>query len=260
MKTFCALLLALLLPASPRLYARESPYDVLSRLLVPFVQVIAEKGKSTNRAMTLRAQIEQLTDLPPELVGVTVDLALQYPDKLRIHAPVLGERLTICRKGQEIWVHPGSKLQTLLAAESAEKKLPRAEKEYELAPFRLPIPEKQLVFLPLLFQARDGGTEMIGDQSCRVLDLRLMPELARSLKGKDQDWTARVWVNAEDKPARLQVQRPGWSATIRFDQVTFAPSLPKATWRPNAEEAGDVLTVEPSRYDQLLRGIIGSKR
>lgn len=260
MKTFRLLLIALFCTAPWGLHARENPYDVLSQVLMPFVQVLAEKGKSPDRAVTFTAQLEALTGMPPELAGATVDLALQYPDKLRIEAPVLGQRFTICRRGQELWVSPGSKLKALLEASGAEEKLPPPNKKYELAPLKLPIPEKQLVFLPVLFQARDAGTEVVGEQTCRVLDLQLMPELARSLTGDGPTWTARVWVDPQNKPARLAVQRPGWGITLRFQDVKFAPSLPKSTWRPTEEEAGDAMKIEPSRYDQLLRGMVGAKR
>jgi len=260
-KTIHALLIAALLAVTGKAVARDNPYDLLSQVLMPFAQVLAEKAKGGNRALTLRAHLEQMTDMPPEFAGVTVDLALQAPNKLRLEAPVLGERLTICRRGQEIWVYPREKLKAVIAAAGKDKQLPPPDKSYELAPFRLPIPEKQLVFLPVLFQAKHAGMQTVGDKPCQVLDLQLMPELARALESEEsQRWSARLWVDAEQKPARLVVQRPGWSITLRFEEVTFAPSLPKSTWRPNAKEAGDVMTIEPWRYDQLLRGMVGAGR
>jgi hypothetical protein len=67
------------------------------------------KARSPNGALWLTARLERLTDLPPALVGSRAEIAVQYPDKFRLRAPVLGEELTICRRGQEVWVWPGRK-------------------------------------------------------------------------------------------------------------------------------------------------------
>ena len=68
----------------------------------------------------------------------------RYPDKLRLRAPVLGEDVTICRHGQELWAYPASKIEPLLQAAAAAKKLPKPDPKFRLEPFALPIPEKQL--------------------------------------------------------------------------------------------------------------------
>ncbi|RYD83733.1 MAG: hypothetical protein EOP84_07465 [Verrucomicrobiaceae bacterium] len=99
----------------------------------------------------------------------------------------------------------------------------------------------------------------MGEQTCRVLDVRLMPELERSLAG-EQGWSGRLWVNPENKLARVQVRRDTkFSATVRFTKVEFHPSLPKETWKPTPEEAKDVLKISPERFDQLLRALLGTK-
>jgi hypothetical protein len=234
--------------------AEENRYDLFGRALMPFVNVFAQSTANPNRAMSFTLKLEQMTDLPPGLAGSQAEVAVEYPDKLRLHAPVLGEDVTICRKGQEIWAFPGGKVDALLSAAAAARKLPKAESKVQLRPFVLPIPEKELVFLPALFQIKDIGAESVDGEPCRVLDLFLMPELARSLKAPG--WGARMWLNAEARPVRISVAKPGWMVVVRFEHLEFAPKLPESTWEPTSEQAGDVLKLDPVRYQQLLGTLV----
>jgi hypothetical protein len=242
--------LAALLCAVPTACAAENKYDVLAKLLMPFANLLAEKSRNPQRAVQLTAQLERMTDLPPALVGARAELVLEYPDKLRVRGPVLGETLTICRDGQKLWVSPGSKASALLQLATAEKRLPAVDPKARLTPFRLPVPEKQLVFLPALFRVEDGGRDLVGDKGCRVLGLQLASELEQSLKAGG--WSARVWVGEKGAPLRLIVEQPGWDIAVRFERVEFSKSLPPTTWQPDAAESADVLKLTPGQYLQLL--------
>ncbi len=223
-------------------------------MLMPFVNVFAKETANPNRALQMTARLEQMTGVPPTLIGSKAELALEYPDKVRLRAPVLGEDVTICRRGQEVWAYPASKLQPLIEAAAAAKKLPKLDKKFRLEPFSLPIPEKQLVFLPVLFQVNEIGSESLDGESCRVLDLFLMPELAKSLKAKD--WAARVWARPSNKPARFSVAKGDWNVVVRVEQLEFSPTLPASTWEPTAEQAADVLQLDAPRYQQLLESLV----
>jgi hypothetical protein len=246
------LLAALLAPTA--IVAAENKYDVLAKVLMPLANVFAQQTRNPNRAVQLSARLEAMTDLPAALAGARAELALEYPDKIRLRGPVLGETLTLCRNGQALWVSPGSKAETLLQAATAGKKLPPLDPKARLEPFRLPVPEKQLVFLPALFRVQDGGSEALDGETCRLLGLQLVPELEHSLKVPGG--SGRIWVRANGTPARLTVEQPGWQIAVRFDRVEFSKSLPAATWQPNAEEATDVRKLTPGQYQQLLGALV----
>ena len=248
---FLHLLLAAALLAAPPARAEEHRYDVVAKLLAPFINVLAKTTRNPNRAMALTARLERLTGVPPELIGTRAELSLQFPDRLFIHGPILGEDLTVCRHGQRVWATPGAKVQALLDLATAQKKLAKPDPAAQLEPFQLPLPEKQLVFLPALLQVKDAGVEAVDGEDCRVLDLALMPELERSLK--DKGWSARVWVRPNYKPARLVLARPGWELAVKFEQVEFSPKLPDSTWQPPTE---DVLTLDAPRFRQLMQAIV----
>ena len=222
---------------------------------MPFVQLLAKESKSPNRAVAMSLRLESMTNLPPEFVGATAEISLETPDKLRVRAPVFGEELTIVRNGQKLWVSPGAKAAALLELANREGKLPRGDKKFRLESFELPIPEKQLVFLPALLQVQDAGEELIDGERCRVVDLELMSELARSLGV--EGWSARVWVDKDNHPARLRLTRAEWQIQVRFERVAFSPALPPETWLP--AEGEDALEISPMRYKQLIDSLTGSR-
>lgn len=250
-------IIAALLAASPATFAADDRYDVLGKVLTPFLTLFAEDAKE-GRALSMSVRIEKMTDLPAELAGAKADIAIEAPDKLRLHGPVLGETLTLVRNGDKIWVHPGAKAKALLDAANAGKQLPPAEKKYKLSNFSLPIPVKELNLLPILFTVKDVGSEALDGESCRVLDLALMPELARS--GALAGLTGRVWARANSTPARFTFARTDWNVVLRFDRVEFSEKLPASTWEPSSEEAADVLELEPKDYSRFLRAITGFKK
>ncbi|HEY3901278.1 MAG TPA: hypothetical protein VGM54_21900 [Chthoniobacter sp.] len=247
-------LLAALLFLTASTQAQDNRYDLLGRMLMPIVNVFAKNTSNPNRALSCTLKLEQMTDLPAALVGSQAELAVEYPDKMRLRAPILGEDITVCRHGEELWTYPGSKVEAVLKAAAEQKKLPKLNSKFRLEPFSLPIPEKELVFLPTLFQAKDVGSEPLDGVTCRVIDIYLMPELARALKA--QGWGARVWIQPDAKPARISVAKPGWMAVVHFDQLQFAPKLPESTWEPTSEQAADVLKLDPARFQQLLGAIV----
>ena len=250
------LCLAVLL-APGNLHAKENAYDLLGRTLRPFVGILAADSPDANRALQMRLRLQQMTALPRELVDASVDIAIQSPDRLRIQIPseVLeiagakgGEPLTICRNGQEVWAHPASVVRKLLAALPESAKSPEAAGE--LQPFQLPIPEKQLVFMPALFKVRDVGFAEVAGAECRVLDVQLMPELAKQMEASS--WVARVWIRGDATLARLTLARKGWHAVIAFDTVRFAPALAAETWQPMEAHEAEVVKLDVRGYAQLL--------
>lgn len=248
MKT--AILLALLLLSTPlaRLRAerpaRENPYDLFGKTIQPFVALFSKNAPDARHALT--ADLRVVDSSRAELAGQTVHLAVESPNRLRLSASVMGAPVTLCRDGQALWAAPGAQIEALLALAG---ELPKPPKKYRLKDFELPIPEKQLVFLPVLFQVADAGDASLGGETCRVLDAKLTPELARSLGA--ENWTLRLWVRPNRQPAQLEVAGPEFRVRLAVDALGFAVVLPAATWQPAPGET-DVMRLTPVRYKQLL--------
>ncbi len=235
------------------LRAEEHRLDAFAKTITPFLGIFAENRKTPNRAFTLKVRIEQGSDIPAALTNVAAELTVQVPDQLRISGPVLGETFTLVRDGEKIWISPGAKARALLDGAVSGKDLPAAEKKFKLTPFKLPFNDKELNFLPALFSVKDVGYQSLDGVQCRVEDVTLMPELAKSLDSGG--WIARLWITPDHKPMRLTIARKGWNIVLRFDDVQFAKELPADTWKPTPDQAGDVLNLEPKEYSRFLRGI-----
>jgi hypothetical protein len=195
-------LLSVLLFLTVSAQAQDNRYDLLGRMLMPFVNVFAKNTSNPNRALSCTLKLEQVTDLPAALVGSQAEIAVEYPDKIRLRAPILGEDVTVCRHGDEVWAYPGSKVEAMLKAAAEQKKLPKLNPKFRLEPFSLPVPEKELVFLPALFQAKDVGSEALDGVTCRVIDVYLMPELAKAV--------GRACLDSARRQARADFRGQAW--------------------------------------------------
>jgi len=261
MKNAAPALLALAaLALAGRVEAQENPYDVLGKALMPIANVFARdaSGQATVHALVLDAHLVEASKLPPELQGQAVHLALMTPDAVLVQAPIAGEILTVCRDGDSLWATPGSKIQSLLepaTADESEKKKKKRQSEAAkmMGPLELPVPQKDLVFLPVLFQVADAGEEAVAGAPCRVLDVQVMPELAKKLHA--EDWTARLWVGADYGIVRIALTGPDWSGTVAIDKLAFPAELPDATFQP---QGTDVLTLTPEQFLELI-GRVGRK-
>jgi len=247
-----ALLLLLAVAAPPRLAAQENAYDVLGKALVPIADIFApdENGIPVPHGLVLDAHLLSASKLPPALQGQAVHVAIMTPDKLLIQAPIAGQMITACRDQDVLWVSPGSQLQGWLDAFAArpQKKKKRAEDAARvLGPMVLPVSSSALVFLPVLFQVADAGTETIGGTSCRVLDVQLLQQLEKSLHA--QGWTARVWIGPDYGIVQIALTGPDWSGTIAIDKLALPALLPDATFQP---PAADVLKLTAGEFLGLL--------
>jgi hypothetical protein len=247
------LVVAFVLATHPLARAQGNAYDLFGQVLTPYTQLLAGSSRSPNHAVQIIARLEKVGGEPAS--GAYATVALEMPDKLRITAPLGGETLTICRKGDDVWAHPGSRLKALLADPKFADALPEADRKFRLEPFALPVPEKQLAFLPVLFRIKEQPAEQVDGLTCRVLDIKLQKELAKALEVDDS--SARLWVDEGLNPARVAIQSDRGDATVRITKVKFSPELAPQAWEPTAEQAGDVMKVPPRLYDQLVRSLMG---
>ncbi len=231
-------------------------YELWGALIAPFVHLLAEETRDPNRAMELRLRLESMTGLPPEMRGAKASVALEFPDKLRLNGPLFGEEITLGRHGDSLWVSPKGRLEPLMEAASAAGRLSAPDRKYRLGDFCLPFSDQQMVLLPALFQVKEYAAEEVDGVSCRVLEVELMEELGKALGG---GWKALVWVGADQKPVKVQLERKEWQASFRVETLRFVPALPRGTWEPGAGMEGETLRLEPWQYRQLL-DLVGGAR
>ncbi|MGC1479742.1 MAG: hypothetical protein WA771_04510 [Chthoniobacterales bacterium] len=238
--------------------AQEAPtdnrYDVVGKIFQPFWSVLLAGGEGRDKAASLQIVMREVTGrLPKEFEGGTLDAAIQFPDKVKLIAPVLGERMTVCRSGDKVWAVPGAKIEYLLK-QFAGKLPPPTEKAN--TPLFLPITAQQAVFLPALFVMEEEKIfeELNGEQT-RVLSGGLMPELAKAAKA--EDFRASVWVASGYLPRQIKVVQKDFTATVGIENLVFAPALAPSVWAPPEGET-DVYWTTPDVLEQLLFVLMNS--
>ena len=234
---------------------RENPYDVIAKIFQPLWGVLLSESNDNNRAATIEFEITEVSGrLPQEMKGATLQAAVQFPDKVKLVAPVLGETFTVCRNGDEVWATPGAKVEYLI---SQFKVVPRKGTKLK-TPIFLPITPQQAIFLPALFSVSRpdvAEVEELRGENCRVLTAGLMPELAKATKA--EDFQTRVWVAPGHKVRRIEVKRRDFSAVVDVREMTFSPTLPASTWEPPATTT-DVFRTSPDMLEGLIYIVMNS--
>lgn len=218
---------------------KDNPYDVLGKVFAPFWRVLFAGGRETssaNRAMLMTLQMTAVTGrLSKEFEGATLHAWVQFPDKLKLEAPVLGERVTVCRDGNTVWATPGQKIEFLLSKfEKIGHGLPE-DLPIPGTPLPLPITEKQAVFLPALpalFTIKNPDVAEIiplNGEDNRLITGGIMPELAKAIDA--EDFLARLWVASGYMPRRVEIARRDFTCTVDITELKFTPSLPAETWK-----------------------------
>jgi hypothetical protein len=254
---FLALIFSLIVPPLHAQHAppRDNPYDVIGKVFSPFWSVLLADTKSPNKACTMRIEMLEVSGrLPKQMTGASLQAAVQFPDKVKLQAPVLGEEITVCRNGDKVWAYPGAKVEFLL--KRFKGKPPPTKKKN--TPIYLPITPQQAIFLPALFTVtRPDVAEIqnLNGEDCRVISAGLMPELARSAKA--QGFRAKMWVAPGYVPRRVEIAQPDFVAVTEIKDLQFSPSLPASTWQPPADVT-DIYWTDSEMLDAVLFVVMNS--
>jgi hypothetical protein len=254
---FLALILSLIVPALHAQQAppRDNPYDVIGKVFSPFWSVLLADTKSPNKACTMTIEMAEVSGrLPKQMTGASLRAAVQFPDKVKLQAPVLGEEMTVCRNGDKVWAYPGAKVEFLL--KRFKGKPPPTKKKN--TPIYLPITPQQAIFLPALFTVtRPDVAEIqnLNGEDCRVISAGLMPELARAAKA--EGFRAKMWVAPGYLPRRIEIAQPDFAAVTEIKDLRFSPSLPSSTWQPPADVT-DIYWTDSEMLDAVLFVVMNS--
>jgi outer membrane lipoprotein-sorting protein len=250
-------LLALAMPLAHAQQAppRDNPYDVIGKVFSPFWSVLLTDTKSPNKACTMTIEMVEVSGrLPKQMTGASLHAAVQFPDKVKLQAPVLGEEITVCRDGDKVWAYPGAKVEFLL--QRFKGKPPPTKKKN--TPIYLPITPQQAIFLPALFtvaRADVAEVQSLNGEECRVITAGLMPELARAAKA--EGFRAKMWVAPGYLPRRIEITQPDFVAVTDIKDLKFSPSLPASTWQPPANVT-DIYWTDSDRMDAVLFVVMNS--
>jgi hypothetical protein len=231
----------------------ENRYDVLSKMITPMAGVLLGGDQSPERALTLKATVDQVAGrLPAVIKGATFTAKIQYPGMVRLEAPVMGQTITVCRNGNQVWATPGSKIQFLLG-QFQHKPHSHASSG---APLQLPFTAQQAVLLPALFQL-DQSAEIadIGSTPCRVISGGLIREVGKAANA--EDFSAKLWICSDYTPKRIDIRRRDFAMSFLIAELTYSPGFPASTWQP-PQGVTDIYRCDAADLEQLLYVVMNS--
>jgi hypothetical protein len=228
-------------------------YDVLSKMLTPMAAVLLGGNKVPENALILRAKVGQVGGrLPQILQGASFTAQIEYPGRIRLDAPVLGETMTVCRDGDNVWAVPKSKIQFLL---SQFQNKPHPQQKGNL-PIQLPFTAQQAVLLPALFQLETTpAVAEVNGASCRVISGGLINEVAKAAKA--EDFSAKLWICSDYTPKRIDIRRSDFAMSFLIEELTYKPSLPASTWQP-PQGVTDIYRCDAAHLEELLYVVMNS--
>jgi len=250
------LLLVALLFAASFLRAQEAPKPTPAALFGDALQKLAAlvepPAGAPAQALSVRLKVARADGLPKEMVGRALDLSWQAPDRLILNAEIGGERYSVGRDGESLWIHaPGKKFGVV-----GQPGLPRFASEPDqrddtrLGRWKLPLPREQLLLLPLLCKVEQGADEPLDGVACRVLRATPQPQAIEALKLPAG--TLHLWIRpADGLPARL-----GWSdgkkvfVTVDLQDFKQGPARERDGW-PLTPHPGD--KIETVALGHLVR-------
>jgi len=231
----------------------ENRYDVLSKMITPMAGVLLGGNQTTDRALKLKATVGQVAGrLPQEFQGASFTVKIQYPGRVLLQAPVLGETVTVCRNGNQVWATPGSKIQFLLG-QFQHKPRPHSKGS---APLELPFTSQQAVLLPVLFQLENNAeVAEVGGASCRVVSGGLMPEIGKAAKA--EDFSAKLWIASDYTPKRIDIRRSDFAMSFIIDELTYGYGFSSSTWQP-PKGITDIYRCDAARLEEVLYVVMNS--
>lgn len=240
---------------APGVQAAEGPvYDVFAKALAPIASSVFGGAPGQPGAMVAECSVGEASGRLSAARGMKLRLAVQAPDHLRVDLAYNGMLLTACRAGKELWAMPAGAMRSL--AQAAGIDVENTTPDTSSTPLiPLALDPQMLVFLPVVFDVQDLGTEDIGDTPHRGLKFALMPELKKSIKAEDFD--ARAWINGEYQPRRVTVEGADYSLEVNVEKMNFAEKLPTAAWEPPADQ--EVLRLPASALNELFEKMLAQK-
>ena len=256
-RSFVALIV-LTLPTVPLARAQDSQpsaRQILLKALTAWADIIENKTGGPPQTLVANLKLTRSDGVSPVVQGMTVDLAFQAPDRLRISGAASGFWMSVGRDRNDLWVDEPPKQFAVLGTPGVPlfHAEPGKLDQTEIGAFTLPITRLKLAMIPYMLDVQQEDPETIGDEACDVLRIGMLPA-AVDLFGVTTGH-AKIWLRHSDLlPLRVTYQ-DGKNVDIQVDAVRVAFEAPWADkkWQLHAAEGEHVETTAVSHLMKFLR-------
>src|SRR5688572_11166227 len=221
--------------------------QTLSATVRQLVSLVEPPVDAPDRTFTTRLKFTKVDGLPSKLLGATVDLAYQAPDRLRLTGTYDGQTYHLARDGQELWAYvPGKKFGVVgvpgvrrFAAD------PESFDRTVLRPFKLPVSAAQIMTTAMLLQSEARPAEKIDGVNCRVIAVAPPAMLAQAMNipaGK-----VELAVRESDStPVRIRFSDAKVNAEVHLIDAKLVEPFAAEEWKLKAEPGDKVERVAVS--------------
>jgi hypothetical protein len=251
------------IPAHTQIPGATPPLQDAARTLLPILDLFANPPTGKARTLTLQAEIEALgaNQFQPPLP--TFEIFLAPPKKAVFSTKTATMTLRIGRDGDTLWAAPATAIKPLVDALAAPADVtPSKPTDLPMLvrPMQIPVPGKVLALLPMLFDAKDSGKADFLGKTARLVDVRIMPELAQLIGPELTTSSLRLWLDDQSgEPLRVGGRFQKESAVIRIQKLRFSAEPPPAS----ANRPDDAITIQAHHLNAisaLLRGETPKRR
>jgi hypothetical protein len=249
----CILILSLA-PLAAAQEAPPTPRQIFAQAINIWANLIEGREATASHTLTAQLKLVKSEGLPKEVGGLSIDLAFQAPDRLRVSGSTSKFNVVVGRDGQILWVHePQMKFAVLgksgVPLFSAE---PDRLDATTLPAFKLPMSRMKIAMLSLTLDIQQGPSEKINGDVCDVLTIGLQPEAA-ALVGVSGG-QAKLWLRQSDHFPMRVTYADGGKADVQVDVIDPKMSEPwdEEKWKLHSNKGDDVQTVAVAHLVRFL--------
>jgi hypothetical protein len=218
----------------------KTPAEIFSAAILKLANIIEPPPGAAAQTFSAKLKLAKAEGLPKDLAGRTLDLSFQSPDRLLLRATIDGQKFSVGRIGQELWVHVPEKQFGVVGVPDLPRFLAEPDKKdpTKLGPIKLPLPKDQLALLPILLKVEAKPSERIGGVPCHVLLGTPLPEAIEAFKIPKAQ--LQIGVRESDQlPMRISYfDGQGTDVQIDFEDPKLEAPWPEEKWKltPRAED------------------------
>ncbi len=209
----------------------NSAPELLAATAQALGNILSVKKDAPRQTLTARIRVLETDSLPSELRNLTVALAYQAPDLLRLKASVNGSDYSLGRNRQELWVYESAKKFGVLGKSGIPKfkANPAKVDTTRLPSFSVSLSADQVALLPLITKVERLPDASIEGTNCHVILVKLLPEARQAFKLPEGELQLTL---SETGGLPRKIQYQGNGNVVELDQIQTVEPWPEAKWQP----------------------------
>ena len=232
----------------------QTPSELLTATLAKIASLVEPPDGAPAQTFSTDLKIVKADGWPKSMVGQTLTLAFQAPDRFTFSASLGEKAYAAGRNGQELWIHAPAKKFGVVGVPGVARFASAPEKKdaTQLDDIKLPLPREQIALLALLMDVELRASETIEGQRCHVLNVTPKTEAISLLKIP----VARLkfWLRESDLlPARISyTDGKKVNVDLEIQNLKLGDPWPADKWKIPARAEDHVETTALSHVSQFM--------